>query len=218
MEKIQQIKALIDSAISSGENGKYSACRKDLSQIYHTIKEKPFLLWEDAFISQLGKSIILMIHLDLIDDEDQNIGLAHLAYLYITKGFLREQNMQPEPDSCELFRILKDRIILLKSFDDFFIESLISFYYAKQKAANQEEYNNQRKAVLSRMPLMQFADIHLIEQDYPNLRDDEFLLELTNYIEHDGEIGTEEIKEALLLHQILFKISLQKAKEGKLCY
>jgi hypothetical protein len=120
MENIQQIRTHIDSALANGESGKYGACRKDLKIIYDAIKKNPILLWEDAYVSQLGKTIILMIHLDLIDDEDQNIGLAHMAYIYITKGLLREQKMLPEPDTCELFRIIKDRIILLKSFDDFF--------------------------------------------------------------------------------------------------
>ena len=56
---------------------------------------------------------------DLIDDEEKSIGLVLLAYLYLSKGIQKEEQM-PEIDLCEMFRIRKDRVILLKSFDDFF--------------------------------------------------------------------------------------------------
>jgi protease II len=65
---------------------------------------------------------------------------------------------------------------------------------------------------------MQFSDIYDIEQDYPNLRDDEFLLDTANYIEAEEEITSEHINEAKLLHKILFKHTLQRLKEGKIIY
>lgn len=208
----------IDKALSMGEQGKYSNCRKELKTLYQDLKENPFVLWEDPYISHLGKAIILMIHMDLLDDEDQNIGLAHLSYLFISKGLLMEDRREPLPDEDERFRILHDRVLLLKSFDDFFTESLIGFYYADKKAENRDQYNQQRKAVLSRIPLMQYADIFLIEQKDPNLRDDEYLLEVSNLIEYDNTIDQKELKEALMLHQILFKYTYQQLQQGKLEY
>lgn len=65
---------------------------------------------------------------------------------------------------------------------------------------------------------MQFSDIYDIEQDYPNLRDDEFLLDTANFIESEDEITSDNLKEAKLLHKILFKHTLQKLKEGKINY
>ena len=215
---LEQMRAIISEAIDLGQNGKIRACKSALRQIYKSIKEDPFLLWNDTFVSQLGKSIIMMIHWDLIDDEEENIGLAHLAYLYISKGIEKEESLQSGSDTCELFRLRKDRIIVLKSFDDFFVDSLQEFYFADNKANNRDTYNEQRKAVLSRMPYMQFSDIYLIEQDYPNLRDDEFLLDLANFIEHDNEFTDENLKEAFLLHKILYKHTFEKLKKGELVY
>jgi len=213
----EDLQAIVLKALEFGQNGKTRACNEQLRLIYTSLQSNPLLLWESNQVSQLGKSLLLMLHLDLLDDEEENIGLVHLAYLFLSKGIQREEQM-PEVDLCELFRIRKDRIILLKSFDDFFVDSLQEIYFANEKAANREEYNEQRKAVLSRLPLMQFSDIYAIEQDYPNLRDDEFLLETANFIELEDEITSENIREALLLHQILFKHSLQKLKEGKIKY
>ncbi|WP_372645854.1 hypothetical protein, partial [Ancylomarina sp.] len=177
----------------------------------------PLLLWDSNHVSQLGKSLILMLHLDLIDDEEKSIGLVLLAYLFLSKGIQREEKM-PEVDLSEMFRIRKDRVILLKSFDDSFVDSLQEIYYANEKAADREAYNEQRKAVLSRLPLMEFSDIYDIEQDSPNLRDDEFLLETANFIELEDEITSENLREAQLIHKILFKQTLQKLKEGKISY
>ena len=217
-ERIEQFRGLVTEAIDNGQNGKIKASKVALHAIYDKIKEDPFILWEDSFVSQLGKALIMMIHWDLIDDEDENIGLAHLAYLFISKAIEKEESQHPENDICELFRLRKDRIIVMKSFDDFFVESLQSFYFADNTVPDLETKNEQRKAVLSRLPFMQFSDIYLIEQDYPNLRDDEFLLELANYIEHDQEFTNENLKEAFLLHKILYKYTYEQLKKGELVY
>lgn len=213
----EEFQNIVLQAIELAQNGKTKACNQHLRNIYSTLKTNPLILWENSQISQLGKSLLLMLHLDLIDDEEKSIGLVLLAYLFLTKGIQNEEEM-PETDLCEIFRIRKDRIILLKTFDDFFVDSLQEIYYSNDKAANREAYNEQRKAVLSRVPFMQFSDIFDIEQDYPNLRDDEFLLDTSNYIESEDEITSDNLKEAKLLHKILFKHSFQKLKEGKLNY
>jgi len=193
---IEKLQNIVLQALEFGQNGKTKACNEHLRLIYSSLQANPLLLWESSQVSQLGKSIILMLHLDLIDDEEK----------------------MPETDICELFRIRKDRIILLKSFDDFFVDSLQEIYFANEKPVNREAYNEQRKAVLSRVPLMQFSDIFDIEQDYPNLRDDEFLLETANFIEMEDEITSDNLREANLLHKTLFKYELQRLKEGKMNY
>jgi hypothetical protein len=215
---VEEFREKISEAIDLAQDGKMKAGREALRSVYQCMKENPFLLWDDVHVSQLGKAIIIMIHWDLIDEEEENIGLAHLAYLYLSKAIMEEEKKHPEVDTCELFRLRKDRIIVLKSFDDFFVDSLIDFYFSDQKAENLDDYNEQRKAVLSRMPLMQFADIYLIEQDYPNLRDDEFLLDLANYIEADEEVNEENLKEAFLLQKILFKHTYDKVKNKTLIF
>ena len=213
----EEFQNIVLQALDLGQNGKTRARNEQLRTIYSTLKTNPLILWESSHVSQLGKSLLLMLHIDMIDDEEKSIGLVLLAYLFLSKGIQKEEQM-PEIDLCEMFRIRKDRVILLKSFDDFFVDSLQEIYYSNEKAADREAYNEQRKAVLSRVPLMQFSDIYDIEQDYPNLRDDEFLLDTANYIEAEEEITSEHINEAKLLHKILFKRSFQKLKEGKIIY
>ncbi len=213
----EELQDIVLRALEFGQNGKTKACNEQLRQIYSSLQTDPLLLWDNSQVSQLGKSLILMLHLDLIDDEEKSIGLVLLAYLFLSKGIRNEEQMT-EIDLCELFRIRKDRIILLKSFDDLLVDSLQEVYFSNEKPTDREAYSGQRKAVLSRVPLMQFSDIYDIEQDYPNLRDDEFLLDTANYIELEEEITSEHIKEAKLLHNILFKHSFQKLKEGKISY
>jgi hypothetical protein len=213
----EELQNIVLQALEYGQNGKTRACNEQLRLIYSSLQESPLLLWDSNHVSQLGKSLILILHLDLIDDEEKSIGLVLLAYLFLSKGIQNEVQM-PEIDLYEMFRIRKDRIILLKSFDDFFVDSLHEIYYANEKAADREAYNEQRKAVLSRLPLMEFSDIYDIEQDYPNLRDDEFLLDTANFIEMKDEITSDNLREAQLLHKILFKQTLQKLKEGKIDY
>jgi len=213
----EELQNIVLQALEFAQNGKTRARNEQLRLIYSSLQENPLLLWDSNQVSQLGKSLILILHIDMIDDEEKSIGLVLLAYLFLSKGIQKEEQM-PETDLCEMFRIRKDRVILLKSFDDFFVDSLQDIYYANEKAADREAYNEQRKAVLSRLPLMQFSDIYDIEQDYPNLRDDEFLLDTANFIELEDEITSDNLREAQLLHKILFKHTLQRLKEGKINY
>ena len=213
----EELQDIVLQALEFGQNGKTRACNAQLRLIYSSLQTNPLLLWESSLVSQLGKSLILMLHLDMIDDEDKSIGLVLLAYLFLSKGIQKEEQM-PETDPCEMLRIRKDRVILLKSFDDSFVDSLQEIYYANEKAADREAYNEQRKAVLSRLPLMQFSDIYDIEQDYPNLKDDEFLLDTANFIEMEDEITSDNLREAQLIHKVLFKQTLQRLKEGKIIY
>ncbi len=213
----QEFQETVLQALELGREGKIRACNEKLRIIYSTLKTDPLMLWEDDHISHLGKSLLLMLHFDLIDDEEKSIGLALLAYLFLSKGIQNEEQM-PERNLNELFRIRKDRVLLLNNFDDFFVDVLQEIYFANEKATNQEIYNEQRKAVLSRVPLIQFSDIYDIEQDFPNLKDDEFLLDAVNFIEAEKEITSEDIKEAHLLHAILFKQNLRKLKDQKLNY
>jgi len=216
---VDQMKQLVSEAIEQGQNGKIKDSNKALRKIYQILKKDPFILWDDVMVSQLGKAIIMMLHWDLIEEEEKNIGLALLSYLFISKGIEREEKLHIEGNLCELFRLRKDRIILLKSSDDSFLDSLIAFYFADNKATNLDSYNEQRKAVLSRLPFLQLSDIYLIEQDYPNLRNDEFLLELANYIESDHpDFSNENLDEAFLLHKILYQQIYSKFKAGLLIY
>ncbi len=200
----ENITQAIVSAIEFGQQGYIKACKEQLRTIYAELQNNPLLLWETQWIDSLGKAVVFMIHLDLIDDEDKNIALAHWAYLFISKGIINEANSN-EPDNEKLFQLRKERIILLKSFDDFFVDTLRSVYYPNSSDNDRDTYIEHRKIMLSRIPLLILSDIYHIEQQYQNLNNDEYLLEIANYLEQDLAITVEELKEAELLHQVLYK-------------
>ncbi len=205
----KNITSAVLSAIDLGQQGKIKACKEQLQTIYSCIKGQPFLLWDTEFTASMGKAIVLMIHFDLIDDEDENINLAHWAYLFISKG-INTELQKTSPDNLKLFSFRKDRVILLKSFDDFFVDSLRTVYYSDNLTNDMDTYLEHRKVVLSRIPLLILSDIYHIEQQHPNLNNDTYLLEVANYLEQDMEITTEELKEGNLLHQVLFQYILQQ--------
>jgi len=206
----EELSKLVDQSIDLAQKGKTKLCREILRTIYAELKKDTLIMWHEPSISKLGKAIIIMLHLDLIDNEEKDIGLVHLAYLYISKGIENEERLKEEANIDELLRMRKDRIILTHGFDDYFVDSLQEFYYANEKTQDRDIYNDQRKTVLSKMPYIQFADIHLLEEHFPNLADDVFLLEVANYIELEEILSEEDINEALMLHQILFKFTLNR--------
>ena len=51
-ERIEQFRGLVTEAIANGQNGMTRACKTALHEIYSHIKNDPFILWEDSFLSQ----------------------------------------------------------------------------------------------------------------------------------------------------------------------
>ncbi len=205
----KNIVPIVEDAIDLGQQGKIKSCKEKLRTIYSCIKENPSILWETPHIASMGKSIILMIHLDLFDDEEENIELAHWAYLFISKG-LHQELSQPTPDTAKCFMLHRDRIILLKSFDDFFVDSLRAFYYSDKLNCDMDTYLEQRRVVLTRIPLLILSDIYEIEQMYENLNNDTYLLEVANYLEKELVVTKEELEEASLLHRVLYQYLIKK--------
>jgi len=218
MSNIEKLKFKIRESLSLVSEGKQAKAKQNLKYIYAEIEKSPFILWDDEIISHIGKCIIIMIYLDIFDDEDINIKLAHLAFVYISKGIHSEESKGEDTCQDEIFRMRKDRLIILKSFDDFFVDSLISFYYSNDKAENQKEYYEQRKIVLEKLPVLQYAEINNIEQEYEDLKNDEFLLQTSNYLEYETEFEIDDLKEGQILLKLLYKNTYQKLSTDGLNY
>lgn len=216
MNNTENIKLKIRESLSLINNGKQAKAKQNLKYIYAEIEKSPFILWDDELISHLGKCIIIMIYLDLFDDEDANIKLAHLAFIYISKGIYMEETKTEDVSQEEIFRMRKDRVIILKSFDDFFVDSLISFYFSDNKAKDKDEHYKQRKIVLDKLPLLQHAEIKNIEDEYEDLRNDEFLVQTSNFIEYEASFTHEEFKEGQLLLELLYKHSYKQLVDDNL--
>ena len=201
-----ELKKEIVTALDYSQKGKIAKAKDSLLKVYEIIRKEPAVLWNDVEVAQLGKIFIVMNHFDLFEDEDTNISIVHLAYLFLSRAFeLEKKNIDSEGInnySGPLFEILKDRIMIFENCYDSFTHSIAEFYKPKGKDFSPEELDKLHKYVNYKIPLLQYFDLMYIEKYYDELLDNSYLIEIANKIEL--EFSEDDLKEAQQLHEILY--------------
>lgn len=179
------IKNLAQQGLENAEQGKLAEAKKYFSALHTIIEEFPHILWKDPEVYMLGKAYLVMYHIDLFDDEETNIALAHLALLFTKRGIqlLLESNiMQSETGGSIVFDAMKNEIVIYKSCEDCFTHSIANFY--KPKSATSDEVSLASIQLANRViPYIQYDLLLKIEEFFESFQDDEYLEELCNEIE-----------------------------------
>ncbi|MCT4616059.1 MAG: hypothetical protein N4A49_14445 [Marinifilaceae bacterium] len=204
---------LVKKISQYSESGKLVKSKDLLNELYRILNNDPLILMDSEYSFKMGNCLSLYIHYDMFEKEEKNIGLIHLSYLYYSRAIELFKE-----DKDKLFQIRKKRLLLFRLFDDFFTDSLINIYFSTTPSENREDYLEQRKQVLNRIPILQLTDIFFIEQDFENLGNDEFLLESANDIESEISIDKETVQEGIVIHKLLSKFILEEIEKDDLIY
>ncbi len=209
----QQQAAFFSDLLELAATGKMARNKARLLELHQLLKTNPLQCWDELDILKQGQATLLLLFSDVIENEDEEIWVAHLAYLYFTKALTLDHENQ-----LLSFAALKNRLILLSRYDDFFAETVQYFYFKDQPTQNQEELNQRRFFALSQIKQMQRHDLLLLEQLDDRLNEDEVLLDIEQLLYSETEDLTEAtIQEIRQLHDILFQYSFHQAKTtGKL--
>lgn len=181
-----------------------SSMVKALDEMVKLVDDSPLVLWEHDDIERLAKASIYVLFCDVITNEDVEIRWALRTYAYITQALLkaRERNDSPE----KLFEILKHRVMLLNSHDDFFFETLQYFLFHKaQQKETPPDPKELTQFLRARVASMQYQDLMMLEKYIPDLMNDEFLMSVAEQVEDKYNFNEQQLVEAQLLSDTLFK-------------
>lgn len=173
-----------------------------LIQMIEIVDKSPLLLWNNEEIDRLAKASVYVLICDVIEDEETEIKWALRSFAYITQSLVRARKQDASSET--LFDILKHRVMLLNSHDDFFFDTLKYFLYhnAPEKENKPLELNN---FLREQVYAMQYQDLMTLEKYMPDLANDIFLTETLENIEEKYHFDEKQLVEAQLLSDTLFK-------------
>ncbi|WP_294139627.1 hypothetical protein [uncultured Sanguibacteroides sp.] len=200
MSDLKEILHEIEQHSKNGNRKALSALLKrsipDRLNYYH---ESQKIARQEAFADMLYKTLLL----ELDEEEDESIEMAELAYLGMSEGI----SGLPE----DIYESVKKRVILLHYFADYFTDSLIELFLKKYRKDN---LLTARNLALESIARMQLSDLFYIEQHFGERIDkDEQLNDVSNAIEIAPNLSDEELKEADLMHKVLYAYLKVKYKK-----
>lgn len=178
----------------------------------------PWLLWNFKEIAELGRACFVMLHYDIFDDEDTEITIAHLSYLFISRGIEIEIGLLKEEKGTpsRFFDITRDRIMLLNEYTDSFTHTTANFLLKDKPKPTKEEKQFALQIANYKLPLLLLYDLLNIELYFKDYQNDSYLIEVGNTIESDYKADRKTIGEAGWIHQNLYKFIYEKVKSDDL--
>ncbi len=197
----EQLERLLDEI---GKQTSKSVKNKELlGKFVEAVEDQPLLLWDSERINDLALAALRVLLLDIIEDEEQEILWVQKTFAFITQSLLRAR--EQEFEDSKLFDILKNRVVLLHSHDDFFIDILDYFFFHNTPVQKETERAERRAFVLGRVAAMQAQDLRVLEHYDQDLKNDEYLLEVEHKLLDKYNFTDKELVEAQLLSDTLFK-------------
>lgn len=201
MNKKEQLYYLLEEILN--QTGRSGKTKQLLVELVEAVNDQPLLLWDDTKIESLSQAALRVLLLDCIEDEDTEIAWAHKVYAYTTQALLRAR--EEGKSHSELFDILRSRVILLHSHDDFFLDTLDYFFFHDTPIEKETDRNERRAFILKRIAAMQVQDLRTLESYHKELKEDEYLLNVEENLLDKYNFAEEELIEAQLLSDTLFK-------------
>lgn len=204
----KQLHSLIDDVLNQTDRG--AKTKQLLAKLVEAVNDQPLLLWESTKIVELSQAALRVLLLDIIEDEETEIAWAHKTYAYITQALLSARGAEKE--EADLFDILQNRVILLHSHDDFFIEILDYFFFHNTPIKKDTDRSDRRAFVLQRIAAMQVQDLRTLESYDKELKDNEYLLGVEQKLLDSYQFTDDELMEAQLLSDALYKYIWHQTK------
>lgn len=205
----------IDHSLALIETGKIKNAAQFLDAVFSISKEFPGILWMDSSVWKLGKSYLIMYHVDHFDDEEVNILLAHYSFAYFYRGI--EILKQSDENEETLYVAYKNLVALFKTCGDCFYETIGNFYIPQSEKNNRDVVNTARKLAMSISPYILYSFILEIEDCFGSLQNDEFLETVCTEIEKEfPEMNDDLLAEANKIIKLLFGYLKQKIASGKI--
>lgn len=205
----KQLQELVNELLSQTGNG---GSKKLYEELVEAVNDCPLLLWDTEGIDTLSQAALRILLLDVIEEEDAEIQWAHKTYAFITQALLRGR--AAEAEVSVLFKILRNRVILLHSHDDFFLDTLDYFFFHGTPVAQETDRNERRAFLLKRIAAMQVQDLQTLETYDKDLKADDYLLDAEQKLLDKYQFSEEELIEAQLLSDTLFKYIWHQIKNS----
>ncbi|MCQ2606788.1 MAG: hypothetical protein MJ204_09680 [Bacteroidales bacterium] len=193
--------AVVNKVLEFSNEGKQAKAQHILPFVYETTMQYPTLLWYTPEIWKLAKSLLVMHHYDLVEDEDEEIQMLQMA-LVMTQRAVELCEADKDKNAEHYFNALQTQILLLSTCSDYFEDSIAEMCSKTVMSADE-------RAVALRManrilPRITYNVVVKVDDNFEDFNGDELLAEMCSQFEQENpDIQPKQLDDAQKIHSML---------------
>lgn len=199
--------AVVNKVLEFSNEGKQAKAQHILPFVYESVMQYPTLLWNTPELWKLAKSLLVMHHYDLVEDEEEEIKMLQMA-LVMTQRAVELCEADMEKNREQYFNALHTQVLLLSTCPDYF-EDTIADLCSKTVMSEDE------RAIALRManrilPRISYNVVVKVDDNFENFNGDELLSEMCAQFEQENpDIQPKQLEDAQKIHALLVRSYLK---------
>lgn len=193
--------AVINKVLEFSGEGKQAKAQHILPFVYESIMQYPQLLWNNVEVWKVAKSLLVMHHYDMIDEEDEELKMIQMAFVFSQRSIeLCEIDVNAHKE--DYFNALHTQIMLLSSCSDYFVDTLAEL--CSKTVMTNEERTVALRLANRILPMLTYNVIVKVDDNFESFNNDAYLAEMCNKFELEHSDTTpKQLEDAKKIHKML---------------
>ena len=204
--------AVINKVLEFSGEGKQAKAQHILPFVYESVMQYPQLLWDNKEIWKIAKALLVMHHYDMIDDEDEEIKLLQMAFVFSQRAIELSAPNEGDAADEDYFHALHTQIMLLSSCQDYYTTTIADL-------CSKPEMTDEERLIANRIanriiPVIAYNMIVKVDDTFEDFHNDSLLAEMCNKFELENpDITPKQLDDAIKIHKMLIRTYLEHFKK-----
>ncbi len=199
--------AVVNKVLEFSNQGKQAKAQHILPFVYESVMQYPTLLWNNPELWKLAKSLLVMHHYDLVEDEDEEIKMLQMA-LVMTQRAIELCESDKEHNKGHYFNALHTQVLLLSTCPDYYEETIAEL--CSKTVMSEEERVIALRMASRILPRISYNVIVKVDDNFEDFNGDELLAEMCAQFEQENpDIQLKQLDDAQKIHAMLVRSYLK---------
>lgn len=204
--------AVINKVLEFSGEGKQAKAQHILPFVYESVMQYPQLLWDNKEIWKIAKALLVMHHYDMIDDEDEEIKMLQMAFVFSQRAIELSAPNEGDTADEDYFHALHTQIMLLSSCQDYYTTTIADL-------CSKPEMTDEERLIANRIanriiPVIAYNMIVKVDDTFEDFHNDSLLAEMCNKFELENpDITPKQLDDAIKIHKMLIRTYLEHFKK-----
>ena len=204
--------AVVNKVLEFSGEGKQAKAQHILPFVYESVMQYPQLLWNNKEIWKIAKALLVMHHYDMIDDEDEEIKMLQMAFVFSQRAVELSEPDEGNAAEEDYFHALHTQIMLLSSCQDYYTTTIADL-------CSKPEMSDEERMIANRIanriiPVIAYNMIVKVDDTFEDFHNDSLLAEMCNKFELENpDITPKQLDDATKIHKMLIRTYLEHFKK-----
>ncbi|MCQ2959247.1 MAG: hypothetical protein MJ198_03545 [Bacteroidales bacterium] len=202
--------AVINKVLEFSNEGKQAKAQHILPFVYESTMRCPQLLWNNVEIWKVAKSLLVMHHYDMVEEEEDELKMLQMALVFSQRAIELCESSENKKTS-DYFNALHTQIMLLTSCSDYYVDTLADL--CSKTVMSSEERVVAMRLANKILPMLAYNVVVKVDDTFENFNGDEFLSEICqDFEENNPDVTPKQLDDALKIHKMLVHTYLKLFK------